>query len=88
MRYAKQVGVTLIILGVLAAGIAVFLWSGSYNVAADAPHTRLMYSAIDDRRKSLFGTPYLASVGRYCSAACLPARRGDISIVALNTDFE
>ncbi len=46
MRYAKQVGVTLIVLGVLAAGIAVFLWSGSYNVAADVPHTRLMYSAL------------------------------------------
>lgn len=42
---------TLLALGLLAAGAAAVVYSGVYDVAADAPHTRPVYAALELARE-------------------------------------
>ena len=46
-RFLTGVLITLVVLAVLAGA---FIYSGLYNVAADAPHTRLVFSMLDKLR--------------------------------------
>ncbi len=40
----------LVLLLVLAAFVAIFIYAGVYNVGADAPHSRFVFSALDELR--------------------------------------
>jgi mono/diheme cytochrome c family protein len=42
--------VVLVLLVVVAAAVAIFVYSGIYNIGADAPHSRLVYNALDELR--------------------------------------
>ncbi len=48
MKLVLTIAVTLLILGVLAAG---FVWSGAYNIGADDPHTRPVYALLETLRE-------------------------------------
>ncbi len=48
MKTLLTIGLTILALGLLAAG---FVWSGSYNVGADDPHTRPVHSLLDTMRE-------------------------------------
>lgn len=49
--HARHVVTTLIVLGVLAAGAAIFVWSGAYNIGADDPHWSATHAAIETLRE-------------------------------------
>lgn len=48
MKTLLTIALTLLILGLLAAG---FVWSGAYNVGADDPHTRPMLALLETVRE-------------------------------------
>jgi mono/diheme cytochrome c family protein len=48
MKILKAV---LVLLLLLLTGLALFVWSGLYNVGADVPHTRLVYELLDTLRE-------------------------------------
>lgn len=48
MKTLLTISLTLLILGLLAAG---FVWSGTYNIGADDPHTRPMHALLKTMRE-------------------------------------
>lgn len=47
----RHVAATLIVLGVLVVGAAIFVWSGIYNIGADNPHWSATHAAIETLRE-------------------------------------
>lgn len=47
----RHVAATLIVLGVLVVGAAIFVWSGIYNIGADNPHWSATHAAIESLRE-------------------------------------
>ncbi len=48
MKMLLTIAVTLLVLGLLAAGL---VWSGTYNIGADDPHTRPVYALLETLRE-------------------------------------
>ncbi|HJS21484.1 MAG TPA: c-type cytochrome [Steroidobacteraceae bacterium] len=53
MKTLLTVAVTLLALVVLAAG---YVWSGTYDVGADAPHSRAVHAVLESMRERSIGT--------------------------------
>lgn len=51
-RHLPSTAFILVILLVLAALAGVFLYAGIYNIGADAPHSRLVYAALQELREN------------------------------------
>ena len=49
-RHLPSVTFVLIFLVVLAGFAGIFIYAGVYNIGADAPHSRLVYDALDELR--------------------------------------
>lgn len=49
-RHLPSTAFVLIVLLLLAALAGIFVYAGIYNIGADAPHSKLVYSAIDELR--------------------------------------
>jgi mono/diheme cytochrome c family protein len=50
-RHLPSAAFVLILLLVLAAFAGVFVYAGFYNIGADAPHSRFVYSALEELRE-------------------------------------
>ena len=50
-RHLPSVAFVLIFLLLLAGFAGAFIYVGTYNIGADAPHSRLVYAALDELRE-------------------------------------
>jgi mono/diheme cytochrome c family protein len=71
---AKVLTSIVIALIVLAGAAGVFIYSGAYDIGADAPHTRFVYGVLDELRDR--------SIARHASGAAVPKDLSDPKRVA------
>jgi len=50
-RHLPSTAFVLIVLAVIAAFAGVFIYAGIYNIGADAPHSKIVYNALDQLRE-------------------------------------
>ena len=74
-RHLPSVTFVLIFLVVLAAFAGVFIYAGLYNIGADAPHSRLVYNALDELRDR--------AIARYSSDIKPPSDLNDPKRIAV-----
>ena len=49
--HTRHIVTTVVVLGVLAVGASIFIWSGVYNIGADNPHWSVTHATIDTLRE-------------------------------------
>jgi mono/diheme cytochrome c family protein len=65
----SKVGILASFIIVLIAVAAAFIYSGFYNIGADAPHTKLVFGALDELREK--------SIARHAGSVSVPSDLSD-----------
>lgn len=70
----SKVVIRLVVLFLLIGAAATFIFGGFYNIGADAPHTTIVTSALDELREK--------SISRHAAGVEVPADLGDAKRIA------